>query len=91
MLVHHKVRDFAKWKPFFDRDESNRKKSGSKGAQVFQNGDDPSDVLILFEWDSTENARKFSTSENLKKTMEQAGVMSEPHIHFLKEVQKSKA
>ena len=91
MLVHHKVRDFAKWKPFYDRDESNRKSHGSKGAQLFQNAEDPTDVFILMEWDLAENAKKFSMSEDLKKTMEAAGVVGVPHIHLLKEVQKSKA
>ncbi len=90
MLVHHKVRDFVKWKPFFDRHESTRKASGSQGARVFQNIDDPTDVFILLEWDSVENAKKFSNSEDLKKVMEQAGVVGIPHIHFLKEAGKSK-
>jgi heme-degrading monooxygenase HmoA len=91
ILTHAKVRDFGKWKPFFDRDESTRKKSGSKGSQVFQNVEDPTDVFILLEWDSVENAKKFSTSEDLKKTMEAAGVLGVPHIHMVKEIQKSKA
>lgn len=90
-MVHHKVRDFAKWKPFFDRHESTRKTSGSKGAQVFQNVEDPTDVFLVMEWDSLENAKKFGMSEDLKKTMEQAGVIGQPHVHFLQEVSKSKA
>ena len=91
MLVHYKVRDFGKCKPFFDRFESTRKTSGSKSAQVFQNVEDPTDVFILFEWDLVENARKFSISEDLKKTREQAGVIGIPHTHILNEVQKNKA
>jgi heme-degrading monooxygenase HmoA len=90
-MVHHKVRDFTQWKPFFDRHESTRKTSGSKGAQVFQNNDDPTDVFVLMEWDSVENAKKFGVSADLKKTMEQAGVIGQPHVHFLKEVSKSQA
>ena len=85
------MRDFTQWKPFFDRHESTRKTSGSKSAQVFHNIDDPSDVFILFEWDTLENAKKFGMSAELKKTMEQAGVVGAPHIHFIKEVSKSKA
>lgn len=91
MMVHHKVRDFSQWKPFFDRHENIRKTSGSKSAQVFQNFDDPTDVFILFEWDTYERAKKFGTSEDLKKVMGQAGVMGDPHLHFLKEAQKYKA
>ena len=91
MLVHHKVRDFGKWKPFFDGHLGTRKASGSKSGAVFQNIEDPTDVFVLFEWDSAENARKFGMSEDLKKTMEQAGVVGVPHIHILKEVQKYQA
>jgi len=91
MMVHHQVSDFAKWKPFFDRDETRRKSGGSKGSQVFQNHENPNDVFILFEWDTLENAKKFGTSADLKKIMEQAGVTGQPHIHFLQEVQKGKA
>jgi heme-degrading monooxygenase HmoA len=91
MMVHHTVRDFTLWKPFFDRNESKRKSSGSKSALVLQNIDDPKDVFILFEWDTPENARKFAMSDDLKKTMEEAGVIGKPHIHFLKEVSRSKA
>jgi heme-degrading monooxygenase HmoA len=86
MVVHHKVRDFEKWKTFFDQHENMQKISGSKSVRVFQNAEDSTDVFILFEWDSIENAKKFSASEDLKKTMEKAGVISIPHIHFLNEV-----
>jgi len=89
MLVHNKVRDFGKWMPFFDRNESVRKAGGSKSAQVFQSIEDPTDVFILFEWDSAESARKFSSSDELKK--DQAGVIGNPHMHLPKEVQKNKA
>jgi len=58
MMVHHKVRDFGAGKPFFDRHESTWKVAGSKGSQVFQNTGDPTDVFILFEWDSMENLKK---------------------------------
>jgi hypothetical protein len=79
------------WKPFFDRYESTRKTSGSKSALVYQNVEDPTDVFILFEWDSVTNAKKFGISEDLKKTMGQAGVRGVPHVHIMKEVQKNKA
>jgi heme-degrading monooxygenase HmoA len=91
VLVHHKVRNFAQWKPLFDHHESTRKTGGSKGAQVFQNADDSNDIFIIFEWDSMENAKEFFASDDLKKTMEQAGVLEMPHVHFLREVEKSKA
>ena len=80
ILVQQKVRDYDTWKPFFDQNEGVRKNSGSNGAQVFQSAEDPNELFILFEWDTVENARKFSSSEELKKIMEGAGVISKPHF-----------
>jgi heme-degrading monooxygenase HmoA len=91
MLIHHTVRDFKQWKPVFDQHEETRRAGGSKHAQVFQTVNDPSDIFILFEWDSVENAKKFVQSDELKKTMELAGVVGKPHIHYLKEAGTSPA
>jgi heme-degrading monooxygenase HmoA len=91
ILVHIKVRSFAQWKPAFDSHEATRKNIGSKGVQVFQSAEDPSEIFILFEWDSVDNAKKFLASDDLKKAMEQGGVVEMHHVHFLTEAGKSKA
>jgi len=59
--------------------------------QLFQNVEDPDDVFVLAEWDSVENARTFVSSEDLKKTMEQAGVYGNPHVLLLKKIQEYKS
>lgn len=43
--------------------------------------------MILFEWDSLEKARKFAQSEDLRKTMQRAGVIDKPDLYFLDEVE----
>ena len=86
LLVHHKVQDYNKWKPFFDEHSSFRAQNGSKGGRVFCNPEDPNDLFILFEWDSVENIQKFAQSDNLRETMQKAGVIGMPDVHFLKEV-----
>ncbi|OGO50806.1 MAG: hypothetical protein A2148_03775 [Chloroflexi bacterium RBG_16_68_14] len=83
LFVHHKVEDFAKWKPAFDEHAALRQSGGSKGGFVFQNADDPNDVIILMEWDSVESARRFSQSDDLRQAMEHAGVSGPPYIRFL--------
>lgn len=86
LLVHHKVQDYNKWKPFFDEHSSFRAQNGSKGGKVFRNANDPNDLFILFEWDSVENIQKFAQSDNLKETMAKAGVIGMPDVHILEEV-----
>ncbi len=91
MLVIHKSEDFNKWKPVYDEHEKVRKNSGSKGAVLFRNQDNPNETVVLIEWDIIEHAKNFASSPDLKETMQRAGVIDIPKIYFLDEVQKSKA
>ncbi len=90
LRVRHKVKDFAKWKTIFDEHSTTRKASGSKGARLFRNAENPNETVIIFEWDSLEKARKFARSEDLKKTMQRAGVIDKPDVYFLEEVERVK-
>lgn len=90
LLVHHKVEDFNKWKPLFDGHASFRSQMGAKSGKVFHSEDNPNDIFILFEWDSLENAKKFSHSDSLKEVMMNAGVIGMPNIHFLEEYSTGK-
>jgi heme-degrading monooxygenase HmoA len=85
MLVHHNVEDYNKWKNIFDEHSPFRAQMGSKGGRVFRSANDPNDLFILFEWDNLENAKKFTQSDNLKQTMQKAGVKGTPDIYFLEE------
>ncbi len=88
LLVRHKVKDYAKWKPVFDKHGAVRKASGSKGGRLYRNADDSNEIVILFEWDELQKARKFAQSEDLRKAMEQAGVSDRPDIYFFEELER---
>ena len=83
ILVRHKVEDYAKWRNAFDGSIEMRKAGGELSAQVFQTSEDPNDLVLLFEWNSLDNARAFLGSDELKQGMEAAGVCSAPEITFL--------
>jgi hypothetical protein len=87
LLVRHTVKDYAKWKPFFDEDQSTRQKSGSKGGHLYLNSQNPNELIVVFEWDTLENARKFAESADLWEVMEKAGVIGKPDIYFLEHVE----
>jgi len=84
-LVHHKVEDFNKWKPYFDQHSDFRAQNGSKGGKVFKSISDPNEVFVLFEWDSVDNAKKFTQSDSLREVMKEAGVLGMPELHFIEE------
>ena len=73
VLAQLKVENYETWKTFFNKRSDTRKESGAKEAHLFRNSDDPNDVLILFIWDTKENARKYMESENLRKYLKNAG------------------
>lgn len=85
-IVRCKVKDYDKWKPFFDEHSATRKAAGEKGGRLFHNVDDSSEVIIYLRWETMENARKFFESEDLKNVMQEAGVI-EKDIYFLEEVE----
>jgi quinol monooxygenase YgiN len=89
-IVHHTVEDYAKWKPVFDQHAATRKAAGSKGGTLYRSADNPNELLIVWEWDSLANARKFSESPDLREVMQKAGVVGRPDIHFLERIEDVK-
>ena len=73
VLAKLKVESYANWKTFFVKDPLLAKKSGSREAHLFRNSEDQNEVLILFDWDNMENARKYMESYNLRKYLHDAG------------------
>ena len=88
LLIRHKVKDYAKWKPVFDKYGAARKASGSKGGRLFRNAGDPNEAVILLEWDDLEKARQFAQSKDLREAMQRAGVSDRPDLYFLDEVER---
>ena len=83
MIVRHKVENYDIWKAGYDEHGATRKAAGSKGTHVFRTDEDPNEVLVLMEWDSLDNARKFADSQDLRETMQRVGVIDQPDIYFL--------
>ncbi|MFN7972627.1 MAG: cyclase [Acidobacteriota bacterium] len=83
VLVRHKVKDFATWKPFYDAHIGKRQEAGLTERQLMRADDDPNHVILLFEAKDLGRARAFAESPDLRETMTKAGVMDRPDIFFL--------
>ena len=88
VLVRHKVDDWPTWKAAFDEHGSARGPAGSQGGHVWRSAEDPSEVVILLQWDTLERARQFAGSDDLREVMEGAGVSDAPDIYFLNEADR---
>ncbi len=83
LVIHHKVRDYAAWRPAFDAHESNRVGAGITNGRVYQKAEDPNDIVILCEVADVTKARAWTAGEDLKTAMQNAGVIGAPTIHFI--------
>jgi heme-degrading monooxygenase HmoA len=83
VMIRHKVAEYTRWKEAFDAHHTARKHAGETGCRLYQNVEDPREVIIFSDWDSLEQARTFMTSEEVRKTMQQAGVVGAPEIQFV--------
>lgn len=88
VLIRHEVRDFDDWKPIFDEHDDTRIEHGQLGYQLLRGAEDDSEIVLLTEFDSVENAQAFMESDDLRERMETGGVVSEPEIVFLDEVEQ---
>lgn len=86
MLVQHKVKDYANWKRVYDSQAALRTSNGELSDQIYRDANDPTQLILVFKWNSVENAQKFAKSPELKSAMELAGVEGLPAITFLNEI-----
>lgn len=72
------MEDFEAWKSAFDGFDAFRTDHGQQGYQVFQNVDEPNEVVVLFEWVDDEDPRAFFASEEMRERLAEAGVKGRP-------------
>lgn len=84
VLIRHSVKDFPKWKEVYDAHKPERVKAGVTDNKLLQDADDPNMVTIIFDAEDVEQAKEFTSSDAVKEIMQNAGVVSQPEIYFLK-------
>jgi hypothetical protein len=83
LIIRHKIADYSRWRPAFDRYAGAQKSAGLTNPRVFNSSDDKNEVVILFDTEHTKRAKDFATSPDLRETMAKAGVMDSPTVYFL--------
>ena len=86
LIVRHKVKDYAKWRPLFDGHVAKQRAAGLSHPRVLRSADDKSEIVIIFDDMDTAKAKEFAHSADLKETMTKAGVVDQPTIYFLESI-----
>lgn len=82
--IRHPVSDYDQWKAVFDQYPPTE--GGALFARVNRSVDDPNTVAVIAGFESTEAAKAFLDSPELKARMQEAGVAGEPRIELYEEV-----
>jgi len=85
VMVRHQVSDYNHWKEVFDAHLTARRHAGEADFRLFQNVDNPREIVLLSDWTSLEEARRFMTSDDLKQAMQRAGVVGSPDVQYLED------
>lgn len=80
--IEHTVKDYDKWRPFFNADSSVRKSNGLEDIVVGRGIDKANNLVIAMKVNDLAKARAFSADPKLKEVMNKAGVTSKPAIGF---------
>ncbi len=75
------VKDYSKWRPFFNADSSYRKASGLEDVTVGRSVDNPNNLVVVLKASDVQKAKDFTSSPKLKEIMQKAGV-SKPEFDF---------
>lgn len=87
LLVQHRVRDYAAWKPVFDEHGWLRAQHGATRHWLHRVLEDSNDLVIGVEFPSRQAAEGFVADPSLREAMERAGVEGAPSIQILEEVE----
>ena len=82
MIVIHTVEDFNKWKGVFDGQHDLRGRFGCTREDVYQQHQEPNEVLIVTHWGTREQAGNYGQSQELRDAMQRGGVLGTPSVHF---------
>jgi hypothetical protein len=84
VAINHEVKDFTSWKEKFDADENRRAEAGLELRALATGADNPNMVYMFWATNDLEPMKGMLSDPDMKKTMEDAGVISEPATTFWK-------
>jgi quinol monooxygenase YgiN len=86
-VATHEVRDYAAWKKVFDEHAATRTRSGILGTHINRAAENPNLVSLYLAAKDAASLHAFLGSEDLKATMQHAGVQGAPSIAFVTPVE----
>ena len=91
VMMRCRVKDYPHWKKVFDESETFRRDRGEVSFELYQAAHDSGELVLRFRWDEMGVARDFFDAAETRRLWDQAGVVGEPEVTFLKLVDRGEA
>lgn len=85
VTIKARIADYDTYKKVYDGMTSVRKEWGCVSERAFRNSSNPSEVMVLLEWDDMRKCQEYTMSADARDAMSRAGVQGTPEITFLNE------
>jgi hypothetical protein len=82
MFIRHTVSSYTTWRKAYDDFAPVQRAKGVMAQAVYKAVDNPNDITVTHDFATVEAAHAFVNSEELKKAMQNAGVVGAPTIWF---------
>jgi len=87
VMVRHKVRDFDAWRTLFYADAKRQRDATCTRVYLTRNRHDKNEVVIIFECEDLDKAKNTFSDPSLAELMRKAGVVDQPTMFFLEEIE----
>jgi len=77
------VQDFEAWHAEYERMHATRQSFGERGRMLYRDVDDPHTIVVVFEWDSIDNAKRYFGSPELSASVGRAHGKATPTVFYL--------
>lgn len=92
LIIEHTVGDYETFEKVFLDDQERRRRSGSKGARVHRNADNPNNVYVVIEFATAQQARTHAEGLELHEAIKWAtGNVSMPSFVVLEPAMETDA
>lgn len=86
VFIRQQVADFDRWIASFEGNATWRMGVGEQNFRVYRDADDPTFVTLVQGWADFATAQIYLSSDELRRKMQDAGVIGEPTIYVMEEL-----
>lgn len=75
IILRRRLKDYDAWRKMVSEMDGTRRKYGSRGGTVYRNAKDPSEVVLVFDWDDQKPYTEYFNLPEVRKALAETGTI----------------